>query len=377
MSIPLSLYIHIPWCVKKCPYCDFNSHAIQNHIPQTEYVAALLQDLKQDLHHVQNREIQSIFFGGGTPSLLAPSNFAYLLDEVAKLLQFSKNIEITMEANPGTIEHYNFNDYLAAGINRISIGVQTFNDNHLVRLGRIHKAYDSLQAINKIQSLPLKSFNIDLMHTLPGQTVAEALADLRQAINASPHISWYQLTIEPNTVFYKYPPKLPDDEVAWEILQQGEKLLECYNYRNYEVSAYAKDAHQCRHNINYWEFGDYIGIGAGAHGKITIDATKKVIRTKKTRNPKDYLDKTQEFLADSNIISDNELPIEYMLNRLRLFQPLKLQDFEKRTGLPLSSIITKLEIASIRGLINYDAETLQVTEIGRRFLNDLTQVFLD
>lgn len=378
MSIPLSLYIHIPWCVKKCPYCDFNSHALKDGLPQAEYVQALLADLRQDLPYIQGRPIKTIFFGGGTPSLLAPTYFAELLDSIAKIATLASDIEITMEANPGTIEHYNFADYKNAGINRISLGAQSFNNEKLKILGRIHKAEETLDAIEKIQQINFRSFNIDIMYGLPMQTIAECIQDLQTALNCKPpHLSWYQLTIEPNTVFHKYPPPLPVDDAAWEMHTQGIDLLKAHGFINYEVSAFAKPNMQCRHNINYWEFGDYLGIGAGAHGKITDLATRQVRRMWKTRNPKDYLDVSQNFLAGTNIISAQELPFEYMLNQLRLFSDVSLDKYQERTNLSVSSLLKPLNFAKSKGLLNYDANHIYLTELGRRFLNDVIHIFLE
>ncbi len=377
MLLPLSLYIHIPWCIKKCPYCDFNSHTFQNGIPQEEYVQALLTDFKNELPHIQNREIQSIFIGGGTPSLFAPKNIKKLLYGISNMVELAKDIEITMEANPGTVEHYNFAEYVDAGINRISLGVQSFNDNQLTTLGRIHKSNETKVAISKIQQLPLKSFNLDIMHTLPKQTLTEALSDLESAINANaPHISWYQLTIEPNTIFNKYPPILPKEDAAWDIFKRGQDLLQKSGFIQYEVSAYSKPEHTCRHNINYWEFGDYIGIGAGAHGKITDAATKIVKRTWKTRTPKDYLIGQQMFLAGDKELSTQQVISEYMLNRLRLYEPLNFESFEKYTNLTREEILSILAKNNKPELFNYNNNTLELTKLGRLFLNDAIAIFL-
>lgn len=378
MSIPLSLYIHIPWCVKKCPYCDFNSHAIQNTLPQEEYIAALIDDLTIDLPYVQSRNINSIFFGGGTPSLIAPKYIELLLNKINSLVTFAPEIEITLETNPGTIEHYNFADYKTAGINRISLGAQSFNDEKLKALGRIHVVQETLHAIEKIHQSNFNSFNIDLMHGLPQQTIDEALQDLQIAIDCqAPHISWYQLTIEPNTIFHKYPPVLPQDDITWEIQTQGEILLASAGFKHYEVSAFAKDNHRCKHNLNYWQFGDYIGIGAGAHGKITDLASGNIQRTWKTRNPKDYLNPAKKYLAGTSIIQRSELTGEYMLNRLRLFDKLNLKDYERYTGLHASNIVAILQNMQSKGLIELTDNYLQVSDLGKRFLNDVMQMFID
>lgn len=374
---PLSLYIHIPWCVKKCPYCDFNSHAVHNSIPEAEYLAALIADLQQDLPFAQGRKLQSIFFGGGTPSLFSPQGLGGLLQNISDLIPFSANIEITLEANPGTIEHYNFSDYKSAGINRISLGAQSFNDHKLQALGRIHKAHETLTAIEKLHNINFQSFNIDLMHGLPQQTLVEAMQDLNTALSCNPpHLSWYQLTLEPNTVFYKYPPKLPDDEIAWQIQAAGEELLHAAGFAHYEVSAFAKPGAQCKHNLNYWEFGDYLGIGAGAHGKITDLDTHTVTRSWKTRLPKDYLNSEQNFQAGKTTLTTEQLVFEYMLNRLRLFDKLNLEDFTQRTGLPINHIAAILNAAQNKELISLQNNYVQITTLGKRFLNDLMQMFL-
>ncbi len=378
MSIPLSLYVHMPWCVKKCPYCDFNSHSLRDALPQEQYIDALLTDLQCDVEYAQNRSIQSIFFGGGTPSLIAPQAIEKFLNSASKILNFAPNIEITMEANPGTVEHYNFADYKLAGVNRISLGVQSFDDTKLQALGRIHSAAETFEAIDKLHQIAFSSFNLDLMHGLPQQTLVEAMDDLNTALQAqAPHISWYQLTIEPNTIFYKYPPQLPQDDLAWEIQEHGQQMLTNAGYMHYEVSAFAKHGQQCKHNINYWEFGDYIGIGAGAHGKYTNLSTKQIHRTWKTRNPKDYLDPKQNFLAGIIQVPRHELPGEYMLNRLRLFSKLNLHDYEIRTSLPSSSLRTTIQKAIHKELMTSDTHDLYLTDLGKRFLNDLIQMFLE
>lgn len=375
--IPLSLYIHIPWCIKKCPYCDFNSHALNNTLPEQQYLDALVEDLQQDLHLVQGREISSIFFGGGTPSLISPKGIAGLLQKISSLLPFAPDIEITLEANPGTIEHHNLHDFNLAGINRISIGAQSFDNQMLKTLGRIHQAKDTIAVIEQLHKSNFKSFNIDLMHGLPQQTVAQGIQDLQTAIAlAPPHISWYQLTLEPNTVFYKYPPTLPTDEITWEIQTQGEQLLNNAGFEHYEVSAFTKPRHACKHNINYWKFGDYLGIGAGAHGKITNLKNLAITRSWKSRNPKDYLDPDKPFLAGNKTIEPADIPSEYMLNRLRLFGAFDMQEYTKYTGLPISSIAAILNAAQDKGLMELRDNTCSLTPLGKRFLNDTLQMFL-
>ena len=375
--IPLSLYIHIPWCIRKCPYCDFNSHALNKELPEQQYLTALIEDLKQDLGFVYNRPITTIFFGGGTPSLISPSGIERLLTEISKLVTFAPDIEITLEVNPGTVEHHNIHDYYSAGINRISLGVQSFNDQKLAMLGRIHKSKETFKVIEELHSSKFHSFNLDLMHGLPQQTVAEAMEDLRSALDCKPpHISWYQLTLEPNTVFYKYPPILPNDDVTWEIQANGEELLHTGGFNHYEISAFSQPNHECRHNLNYWSFGDYLGIGAGAHAKITHPDTFAVQRFWKTRNPKDYLDPAKKSLAGSKYISKSELPFEYMLNRLRSFKPFNFAEFESYTGLPLSDISAILKQSQEHGFSLLTNERMELTQHGKRFLNDMMQMFL-
>ena len=288
---PLSLYIHIPWCVQKCPYCDFNSHGQNGELPQQEYVDALLADLRNDLHYVQGRKIHTIFIGGGTPSLFDAAQIERLLTGVNEMIPFSEQIEITMEANPGTLEHDDFEAYSKAGVTRLSIGVQSFSTDKLNLLGRIHGKDEAQIAAQKAQSSGYRSFNLDLMHGLPNQSFEEAMADIDTAAKLSPpHLSWYQLTIEQNTLFHSKPPQLPDDEALWHIYEQGQKKLADLGYEQYEISAYAKPGFQCQHNINYWQFGDYLGIGCGAHGKITNASTNEIFRTVKVKQPKHYLE---------------------------------------------------------------------------------------
>ena len=313
---PLSLYIHIPWCVQKCPYCDFNSHALKGDVPHQEYVQHLLADLDADLHLTSGREVSTIFIGGGTPSLLSSEAMQMLLDGVRARLPLSATAEITMEANPGAVEADRFSGYQRAGINRISIGVQSFSAQKLERLGRIHGPEEAKRAAQLATDLDLRSFNLDLMHGLPDQSLEEALDDLRQAIALNPpHLSWYQLTIEPNTLFASRPPKLPDDDALWDIFEQGDRLLTAAGYVQYETSAYAKPGYRCEHNLNYWRFGDYLGIGCGAHGKLT-QTDGRIIRTTKTRHPRGfmagkYLDRQQE-------VSDSDKPFEFFMNRFPL-----------------------------------------------------------
>lgn len=376
-TIPLSLYIHVPWCVKKCPYCDFNSHALKDSLPEARYLDALIEDLIIDLPYVQQRPIKSIFFGGGTPSLISPQGIESLLQRISKLVVFAPNIEITLETNPGTVEHFELADYKTAGINRISLGAQSFDDQKLKLLGRIHCASETLAAVDKLHRINFNSFNIDLMHGLPQQTLTQALSDLSTAIDCNaPHLSWYQLTIEPNTFFHKYPPALPNDDLTWQIQTQGEQLLAAAGFQHYEVSAFAKPGNHCQHNINYWEFGDYIGIGAGAHGKITDLKTFAIQRTWKTRTPTDYLNPDKQFLAGISAVAKDQLPSEYMLNRLRLFTPLDTQQFQQYTGLTDNSIAKGLNSACQQGLMQQSNKLYNLTHLGKCFLNNVVQMFL-
>ncbi len=375
MIVPASLYIHFPWCIKKCPYCDFNSYNKKDNIPENEYIECLLRDFKNDLPLLQNRPIHSIFMGGGTPSLFSPASIGRLLDEINKITTISKHTEITLETNPGTIEHHNIAEYNKQGINRFSIGAQSFNDIALQKLGRIHQASNTIKLVENLSSLPLKSYNIDIMHNLPGQTQEQLLYDIDQAISlGAPHISWYQLTIEPNTIFAKYPPILPDHI---DSINTGITKLNYAGLEQYEVSAFAREGHQCIHNINYWTFGDYIGIGAGAHGKITNLESGEIYRSWKTRTPKDYLQRTSSFVAGEKKLSSTDLAAEYMLNQLRLHKSFSLQEFTKRTGLKSSIISKALSTAEEKGLLVIERDVVSTTKLGKSFLNDLVQIFLE
>lgn len=371
---PLSLYIHIPWCVQKCPYCDFNSHALKGDVPHQEYVQHLLADLDADLHLTSGREVSTIFIGGGTPSLLSSEAMQMLLDGVRARLPLSATAEITMEANPGAVEADRFSGYQRAGINRISIGVQSFSAQKLERLGRIHGPEEAKRAAQLATDLNLRSFNLDLMHGLPDQSLEEALDDLRQAIALNPpHLSWYQLTIEPNTLFASRPPKLPDDDALWDIFEQGDRLLTAAGYVQYETSAYAKPGYRCEHNLNYWRFGDYLGIGCGAHGKLT-QTDGRIIRTTKTRHPRGfmagkYLDRQQE-------VSDSDKPFEFFMNRFRLLEAAPRAEYPLYTGLDESSIRPQIDRALSEGYLTETTESWQVTEKGKLFLNSLLELFL-
>ncbi len=374
---PLSLYIHIPWCVQKCPYCDFNSHTMKDTIPEQAYVAALLDDLRQDLHLAQGRRLHSIFIGGGTPSLLTPEAIGRLLSGVQSLIPFEDNIEITLEANPGTVEAGRFAGFRAAGINRISIGIQSFQSDKLHRLGRIHDPEQARFAAREAASVGLNTFNLDLMHGLPEQSLSDALSDLEQAIAlAPPHLSWYQLTIEPNTPFASRPPALPEDEVLADIYEQGHALLLAHGYCQYEVSAYAKPGHEAKHNLNYWRFGDYLGIGCGAHGKITLPLEGKLVRTVKVKHPKGYLEPARPYLDQYWPIAAQDLSLEYFMNRLRLFEPIPQPELQSLTGLSADRLQAPLAEALRLGLLDDDGSHWQVTPLGRRFLNRLLDLFI-
>ncbi|MCC2603806.1 radical SAM family heme chaperone HemW [Planctobacterium marinum] len=386
---PLSLYIHIPWCVQKCPYCDFNSHGIkqgQSHadLPEQEYIMHLLQDLQQDIAAYLDlnktpREIHSIFIGGGTPSLFSAKGIADILQGVQQQIPFAQDIEITLEANPGTVEAERFKGYVKAGVNRISIGVQSFDNQKLARLGRIHDSQEAVKAAGIAQSVGLNSFNIDIMHGLPEQSLQDALSDLQQAIALNPpHLSWYQLTIEPNTLFYSKPPALPEDEILWDIQEQGDALLRAAGYQQYEISAYSKAGQQCQHNLNYWRFGDYLGIGCGAHGKVTL-ADNRIVRTAKVKHPKGYMDLTRNKLFEETQVQADDLGFEYFMNRFRLLEPCPKEELEQRTGLSSDSkvIASRLAVALQKGLLTETTHHWQVSELGKRYLNELLSLFLE
>ncbi|POU04115.1 MULTISPECIES: radical SAM family heme chaperone HemW [Enterobacteriaceae] len=371
---PLSLYIHIPWCVQKCPYCDFNSHALKGEVPHDDYVQHLLSDLDADAPWAQGREVKTIFIGGGTPSLLSGPAMQTLLDGVRSRLNLAADAEITMEANPGTVEADRFVDYQRAGVNRISIGVQSFSEAKLTRLGRIHGPEEAKRAARLATGLGLRSFNLDLMHGLPDQTLDEALDDLRQAIDLNPpHLSWYQLTIEPGTLFGSRPPVLPDDDSLWEIFEQGHQLLTAAGYQQYETSAYAKPGYQCQHNLNYWRFGDYLGIGCGAHGKVTFP-DGRILRTAKTRHPRGYMQGT--YRDRQHEVETADKPFEFFMNRFRLLEPAPRAEFSRYTGLDESAIRPQIARALALNYITESAEAWQITEHGKLFLNSLLELFL-
>ena len=371
---PLSLYIHIPWCVQKCPYCDFNSHALKGEVPHDDYVAHLLADLDADLHLAGGRSVGTIFIGGGTPSLLSSEAMQTLLDGVRARLPLEANAEITMEANPGTVEADRFSGYQRAGVNRISIGVQSCDAQKLERLGRIHGPDEAKRAAHLATGLNLRSFNLDLMHGLPDQTLEEALDDLRQAIALNPpHLSWYQLTIEPNTMYASRPPTLPDDDALWDIFEQGDQLLTAAGYQQYETSAYAKPGYQCQHNLNYWRFGDYLGIGCGAHGKLT-QPDGQILRTVKTKHPRGYMQ--GRYMDKQHPVETEDLPFEFFMNRFRLLEAAPREEFSLYTGLDESVIRTQLDEAIAKEYLLETATHWQITRKGKLFLNSLLELFL-
>lgn len=377
--IPLTLYVHIPWCARKCPYCDFNSHEARGPIPETAYVDALLADLEQDLPRARGRRIESVFIGGGTPSLLSAEALDRLLAGLRARLPLRPDAEITLEANPGAVERGRFAEFRTAGVNRLSIGVQSFDDEQLQRLGRIHDRRAACAAAEAAHAAGLANFNLDLMFGLPGQTVARALADIVNAMALQPaHLSYYQLTVEPNTAFHRSPPTLPEDETTDLIQQRAQAELARHGYQSYEVSAYARANQRCRHNLNYWEFGDYLGIGAGAHGKLTDPVAGLIHRLWKPKHPRDYLAVagTRAGIGGDEPIHPADLPVEFLMNALRLVDGVPMALFEERTGLPLTALEQGLSRARERGLMATAVERLRPTDLGLRFLNDLLQEFM-
>jgi oxygen-independent coproporphyrinogen-3 oxidase len=382
---PLSLYVHIPWCVQKCPYCDFNSHALKGDIPEEQYIDALIDDLEVDLNRYKlndrQRALHSIFIGGGTPSLISASEIGRLLQAIEKRIPFSTQIEITMEANPGTVEAGRFIEFRQAGINRISIGVQSFQDPKLKQLGRIHGKDEAITAANLAHQAGLTSFNLDLMHGLPDQSIDDAMSDLDKAIELSPpHFSWYQLTIEPNTLFYSKTPTLPDDDDLWDIFEQGHQRLTAAGYEQYEISGYSKPGFQCQHNLNYWRFGDYLGIGCGAHGKISFKGDQ-IIRTTKIKHPRGYLAQTEKGLAKNYRSEEKEVPnderaFEFFMNRFRLLEACPKSDFIERTGLAIQAIEPTMDWALDQNYIKESETHWTITEHGKLFLNDLLAAFV-
>ena len=380
---PLSLYIHVPWCIRKCPYCDFNSHESNSSLPEKEYIAALYSDFLYEFSKLpdQKIELQSIFIGGGTPSLFKGDSYRLLLDSIKDHLNFSESIEITLEANPGSSDIKKFSSYRKAGINRLSLGIQSFDHKKLQKLGRIHDKQQSIDAIKIAKQAGFRNFNLDLMHGLPEQKTEEALEDLRIAIDTTPnHISWYQLTIEPNTVFYNHPPILPSDSKIIDIQEEGNELLEAHGYKQYEVSAFAIDGKTSLHNRNYWSFGDYIGIGAGAHGKLTLVNEQKIFRTRKVRQPDQYVTRIENRDAEIKEVSTEERALEFLMNALRLKAGFSQELFEKRTGIAFSDISQKVQTQIDKGLMYKNITDRGVvyttTKKGYRFLNSVLEEFL-
>ncbi len=380
----LALYVHMPWCVRKCPYCDFNSHQLKSAAPDSSYIDALIRDFDSELGRSSGRRIDTVFFGGGTPSLFQPEDFSRLLDALRQRIEFADDAEITLEANPGTIERGRFAGYRDAGINRVSLGAQTFAPRALEVLGRIHTADDTHRAVAELRAAKLDNFNLDLMYALPQQTPEEALEDVRTACALEPaHISYYQLTLEPGTVFHARPPQLPDEDAAWQIQIAGQRLLADAGYVQYEVSAYARQAKRCRHNLNYWQFGDYVGIGAGAHGKLSLALPQGIVRTVKPKQPREYQDQVRRAgngggagIGETALIAAADLPFEFMLNALRLNEGFTAGDYRRRTGLDMARVAGKLAEGEARGLLTRGADAWRPTELGRRFLNDLQASFL-
>ena len=377
---PLSLYIHIPWCVRKCPYCDFNSHKMEQTLPQQEYITALCQDFDAEMSQqdiLNGRDIKSIFIGGGTPSLFDASSFERLFDHLNSNAKLAEDIEITLEANPGTVEARKFREFREVGFNRLSLGIQSFNDAHLSSLGRIHDSAQASAAIDIANQAGFDNLNLDLMHGLPSQSPQQALDDLHAAMAVNPaHLSWYQLTIEPNTEFYRRPPVLPEEPLLHEMQDQGMQLLQENGFDRYEVSAYAQPGKQCSHNLNYWRFGDYLGIGAGAHGKLTDINTDTVYRSRKLKQPSHYIHNTVNREAERNEIKLEDRALEFLLNALRIRSGFSIALFESRAGVPFSTIGKKVEYLVSNDLLSITGGTVATTDIGYSLLNSVLEEFL-
>ncbi|MBK8816753.1 MAG: radical SAM family heme chaperone HemW [Methylococcaceae bacterium] len=374
---PLSLYVHIPWCIKKCPYCDFNSHAAKADLPEIAYINALLADLTSDIERFAiSRPIHSIFIGGGTPSLFSPESIVRLLDGIKQRVNLESDLEITLEANPGTFESAKFREFNALGINRLSIGIQSFNDGLLTKLGRVHSGKEAIKAVEIAHNAGFANFNLDLMFGLPGAISGDSENDIATAIDLEPtHISFYQLTLEPNTWFHKFPPKLPDDEIIFTTQQNCQRLLTEKGYSQYEISAYSKPGKQCRHNVNYWQFGDYLGIGAGAHGKITTRLPDKIIRTAKAKSPETYLNNPTNNAA-SQAITIHELPLEYAMNQFRLRTGFTLEHYRNMTGLDAITLQSALSECELQGLISLNNDCYVCTDKGWNFLDNVLEKFI-
>ncbi len=374
-SVPLSLYIHIPWCVRKCPYCDFNSHQQAEALPERDYIRALLTDLEQQLPAVWGRRVNTVFIGGGTPSLFSADAIHDLLAHIRALLPLRPDAEITLEANPGTVDNARFVGFRQAGVTRLSIGIQSFNHRALQALGRIHDENQAIQAVEAAQRAGFENVNVDIMFGLPQQSIAQALQDLRTAMSLQPsHVSWYQLTLEPNTLFYQQPPKLPDEDLLSDMFLLGQDLLAQQGYERYEVSAYAKDGRGCQHNLNYWLFGDYIGIGAGAHGKISDAQHGTVTRYSQLRHPRAYLE-AAVFTQQQHALNAEDLRIEFMLNALRLVNGFEPALFKERTGLELHTLQDSLEQAERKNWLTCSDRKIQPTATGLQFLNEILFLF--
>lgn len=376
---PLALYIHIPWCIRKCPYCDFNSHEIKGNFPEKDYVSALLADIEHDLERVQGRTISSIFIGGGTPGLFSANSFDTLFSSLKQKLVLDDHIEISLEVNPGAIEEEKFKEFHDVGINRLSIGVQSFNDDMLEKLGRIHDHRAAIKAAEAAHYAGFNQFNLDLMFGLPAQNLRMALKDLEFATSLEPgHISWYQLTLEPNTLFYQQPPTLPDDDHIWEIQQKGQDYLAERAYQQYEISAYSHN-HQCQHNLNYWQFGDYLGIGAGAHSKLTDAENGQILRQQRRRHPTEYIKQAHSpaVISSQRQLAPADLTLEFMMNALRLNNGVPAEAFQERTGLPLDHIQVALDIGREKGLLKDTHSHICPSARGHQYLNDLLEIFMD
>jgi putative oxygen-independent coproporphyrinogen III oxidase len=376
---PLSLYIHIPWCVRKCPYCDFNSHEARDEIPEAAYIKALITDLEQDLPAIWGRSIETVFFGGGTPSLFSPEGIDRLLCDIRARVALKPDAEVTLEANPGTVDQARFQGFRDAGINRLSIGIQSFQPDLLQQIGRIHNGNEAIAAVEAARQAGFDNFNLDLMFGLPGQTAKQALLDLQTATELGPtHISWYELTIEPNTWFHRHPPQRPDDNTLWEMQQAGRTLLEAAGFERYEVSAYARDKQQCRHNINYWQFGDYLGIGAGAHAKITDAATQTIYRTSRIKHPRGYLDSahTAKRISTTTTLAAGDVILEFAMNALRLDQGFSPSTFNATTGLPYTVIENIVSQCMADGWLELDKDMIRTTQHGQRYLDELLQQWM-
>ena len=381
---PLSLYVHIPWCLRKCPYCDFNSHEARGEVPEAAYVDALLSDLESSLESVWGRRVLTIFIGGGTPSLFTPETIDRLLIGIRTRMTVDPSAEITLEANPGTFEMQRFRGYRDAGVNRLSVGVQSFDDAALGAIGRVHGGAEARRALQAAVAI-FPTVNADLMYALPGQAATHAVADVREAVAIGvSHLSAYHLTLEPDTHFHRFPPQLPDEDAAADMQEAIEAVLARASFEHYETSAFARPGHRARHNVNYWTFGDYVGIGAGAHGKLTFadptarPSTMRIVRERRARKPQTYMQLAMERRAidESHAVARPELPFEFMLNALRLVDGFDAALFERRTGLPLATIAKPLAIAQERGLLERDHVSIRPTQKGRRFLNDLLELFL-